>query len=61
MVCVNGEIGTGYKDTRSGELPIDISEGNYGIIDACTNNQYIKDYILFSKEINVCIRLILKH
>lgn len=35
------------------------SDGNDGIIEACINNQYIKEYISFSRKIDVDIRLLL--
>lgn len=38
---------------------VDISEGSFEIIEACINNQFIKKYIIYSKKINVDIRLIL--
>ncbi len=38
---------------------VDISEGSFEIIEACTNNQFIKKYIICSKELNVDIRLVL--
>lgn len=38
---------------------VEHSKRNFKIVDACTNNQYIKKYILFSKKIGIDIRLIL--
>lgn len=38
---------------------VDISEGSFDIIEACTDNQFIKKYVLFSKKLKVDIRLVL--
>lgn len=38
---------------------VEISEGNWEIMDACIDNQYIRKYVLFSRKIGVDIRLIL--